>query len=126
MRSHDLPGLGLRATSPRPGEAERNCRLGRRGGARAGAARRRPRALPAARAVGHVPLREGRRALARTALPEVAGLSIDEAALSLAARRALPGPAAEPAGHAIALICERHALPDAARWMEIWLERECG
>ena len=57
---------------------------------------------------------------------EVAGLSIDEAALSLAARRALPGPAAEPAGHAIALICERHALPDAARWMEIWLERECG
>ncbi len=57
---------------------------------------------------------------------EVAGLSIDEAALSLAALQALPGPAGEAAGHALSLVCERHGMADAARWMESWLERRGG
>jgi hypothetical protein len=56
---------------------------------------------------------------------EVRGLSIDEAALSLAALRALPGPAAEAAANAILLICERHGIADAAAWLESWLERNC-
>lgn len=57
---------------------------------------------------------------------EVAGLSIDEAALSLSALRAMPGPAAEAAGHAISLICDRHGMRDASRRMEEWLERTAG
>jgi hypothetical protein len=56
---------------------------------------------------------------------EVAGLSIDEAALSLFALRALPGPAGAAAGQALRLICERHGMRDAARRMEEWLERNC-
>ena len=57
---------------------------------------------------------------------EIAGLSIDEAALSLCALRALPGPAAEAAGHALGVICERHGMRDATRRVEEWLERTCG
>ena len=56
---------------------------------------------------------------------EVPGLSIDEAALGLSALRALPGPAAEAAGHTIGLICERHRIADAARWIDEWLARTC-
>ena len=53
---------------------------------------------------------------------EAPGLSIDEAGLSLAALQALAGPAAEAAGHALSLVCERHGMAEAARWIEGWLE----
>ena len=54
---------------------------------------------------------------------ETPDVGVGEAALCLAALRALGGPAAEAGAQALTVLCEAKGLGDAAEAVEAWLER---
>jgi len=54
---------------------------------------------------------------------EVPGVTIDEAALALAALGALPGRAGRAGAQSLLAICQRHGLQRAEARLDEWLER---